>query len=286
MSPRGVEAWHLLEPDERFPQEVAKSGKKIDFSTERHTATSIDNSIKSMVTLQKLSHQDIHEAAELAASAFLHSPSYCYIFEGLPESRRFSALRWLLSKNFELRLSSGTGICGFMEQPDRSPEMVCFFIMEPQDIETNPWDIILIMNVIAEFPFRFGLQAFRRFLEVKAHHEKLIHDFLHSQFVNGDTTKYFSLKRMVVRPDKQGLGIGNQVLTEAIEMASSQNRGVVLYTRGDRNIKFYDRLGFDVVLREDSNFNSFTSPSSLNTPDPSNAVLMARSPRNPTAFVS
>ena len=43
-------------------------------------------------TLRPLPAAHVKQAARLTASAFLHSPSYCFIFEGLTEAARFDAL--------------------------------------------------------------------------------------------------------------------------------------------------------------------------------------------------
>ena len=126
--------------------------------------------------LVELPKERVGEAAELAAAAFLHSPGYCYIFEGLSVAQRRRALKWLFVKNFTVRHGSGVARCAFAE----GGEMACFFMIQtPESGEVGAWT--MLRHGILDAVPRFGLRPFFRLLEVKGYHERLERAFVADQ---------------------------------------------------------------------------------------------------------
>jgi hypothetical protein len=130
---------------------------------------SIDEDISSK--LEHLTFDRVDEAAALAAEAFLNSPAYCYIFDGLNDSARLDALRWFFSANFRLRLHTGASRCAFRYRSGPSPEMICFFMLQRPD-DGKIGLLQMIRHGILLFPFKFGLRSFCRLLAMKEYHEK------------------------------------------------------------------------------------------------------------------
>lgn len=205
--------------------------------------------------LQELPPQCIDEAAKLAAAAFLHSPSYCYIFEGLTEAKRREALEWLFRKNFMIRLGGGVTRCAFV-----GDQMVCFFmLLTPSSSEIGVWKMLRagILQIIR----RYGFRSLIRLLEVKAYHERVGSAFLSDlqrpvKHTGGNELEqtvrgWCQLERMVVHPAWQGRGIGSRCLCEALEEVTAQGwGGVTLSTQESKNVKFYERCGFGVMRSE------------------------------------
>ena len=173
--------------------------------------------------LQELPYEKIDEAAALAADAFIRSPGYCYIFEGLSVAQRRRALKWLFVKNFTVRHGSGVARCAFAE----GGEMACFFMIQtPESGEVGAWT--MLRHGILDAVPRFGLRPFFRLLEVKGYHERLERAFVADQrkqqeaFLKSlgntelpgffDDEHWCSVERMVVHPDWQGRGVGSQCL--------------------------------------------------------------------------
>ena len=57
----------------------------------------------------------------------------------------------------------------------------------------------------------------------------------------------FTLERMVVLPEHQGRGLGSRCLGVALETASSAGLPTLLSTQLEVNVRFYGKLGFEVV---------------------------------------
>ena len=193
--------------------------------------------------LSPLAEENVEEAAALMVLAFLQSPVYCYIFEGLDEKARLNALAWLFFRNIRLRLSAAR--CAFDKT---SGKMVCCFMLQSPDAG----DIVfwtMLSNGILTLPFLYGWRAFTRLLEVKEFHEKLdngVRDELKGR-------RYAVLERMVVAPSYQGTGVGSRCLHAALSENAKQGYGVYLTTQEERNVTFYSRLGFKEV-RRDANY--------------------------------
>eukprot|EP00535_Pseudo-nitzschia_heimii_P011705 CAMPEP_0197194830 /NCGR_PEP_ID=MMETSP1423-20130617/29938_1 /TAXON_ID=476441 /ORGANISM="Pseudo-nitzschia heimii, Strain UNC1101" /LENGTH=68 /DNA_ID=CAMNT_0042648317 /DNA_START=185 /DNA_END=387 /DNA_ORIENTATION=+ len=58
--------------------------------------------------LEYLRFDQVEEAAELMADAFLDWPTYCSIYEGMEGNERREALKWLFIKNLTLQLQNET----------------------------------------------------------------------------------------------------------------------------------------------------------------------------------
>lgn len=82
----------------------------------------------------------------------------------------------------------------------------------------------------------FGPSAFRRLLQAKAFEEGEIN-------VEGA----YRLERMVVEPSVQGKGIGTRALQLALAESDAAGHPVLLKTNEERNVTFYQRLGFEVI---------------------------------------
>ena len=198
--------------------------------------------------LRRLEPDQVGEAAALAAAAFMHSASYAYIYEGLGEAERLGALTWLFEINIRLRLHQGGARCAF----GADGAMQCFFMLQPPgapEIGT----LMMLRHGMLRFPLRFGWQALRRLLAVKAYHERA--EAAARRRCGPDETVAL-LERMVVRPGVQGGGVGSRCLGAALEEASAAGHTVLLSTQSARNVKFYRRLGFAEWARDDGYFSA------------------------------
>lgn len=200
--------------------------------------------------LRPLAECEITEAAELAAAAFMTSPGYAYIFEGLDEKQRQAGLKWLFERNIALQLPSAR--CAFANEAKKK-EMVCFFMMQQPHCQIAVW--AMLTNGILAMPFLFGLQPFLRLLEVKNHHDVL--DKAHGG------TALVHLERMVVKPGWQGKGVGSQCLRQGLQECTDREQGVMLTTQEEKNVNFYSRLGFKEVHRDEDHPFKPTSSTAL-----------------------
>jgi GNAT superfamily N-acetyltransferase len=184
-------------------------------------------------SLEVLQEKDIDEAAALIANAFLHSPGYCYVYQGLDEDGRRGALTWLFAKNLRIRLGNGAARCAFLREPGKPLKMACFFMLErPGVVDISAWTMLI--NGILLLPIRYGLATFQRLFEIKSYAEAAHKEFLASPKA-GPASSYCRLERMVVHPSCQGLGVGSRCLRFALDEAASDGLGCMLGTWEERN---------------------------------------------------
>lgn len=173
-------------------------------------------------------------AATLTAEAFQGTPSYKAI---VPDDHKRNAfLRWLFERNYWLRLDSQSGYCVF-----EGEDLVMFYMLEKPDLpRLSLWDMIC-----AGLPAGYVLHgpgAMRRLLETKAWFE------MKEREVLGDRAGTVArLERVTVTPGRQGQGVGSAALRSALREADLQGLAVVLGTQEERNVRFYRRLGFEVI---------------------------------------
>ena len=202
--------------------------------------------------LEYLRFDQVEEAAELMTDAFLDWPTYCFIYEGMEENERREALKWLFIRNLTLQLqnestASGMARCAFLRKPDQPPKMVCFFLLATPAMQNyiSAWTII--KTGILWFPLKFGFRSFGRLLAADKQVKELKKRFLDSQGENlRERNRYCTLERMTVHPSMQGRGVGSHYLKLALEEIR-RDFGCLLQTRKEKNVRFYSRLGFQVV---------------------------------------
>ena len=184
-----------------------------------------------------LTPNDLAAAASLTSHAFFSSPSYKAIVPD--DQQRGAFLQWLFERNYWLRLGSHSGYCVF----DRE-ELVMFFMLEMPDLpRLSLWDMLragLAMGFLLH-----GVGAMRRLLETKAWFEAREREALGERA--GTVAR---IERVTVLPDRQGQGVGSAALRAALREADEMGLAVFLATQEERNVRFYARLGFEVIVDE------------------------------------
>lgn len=197
----------------------------------------------------------IREAAELAATAFHDSPIYIAICGDAKTTSdattdvndgslcfRQRFLRWLFELNFRLRLGTSANRAIF---DDDGKLLVFFMFVAPDIADVGLWDMIRVGILMA--PFKFGLGVVQRLLYIKDKFEHIERELMDAH----GNEPMFRLERMVVHPDMQGKGLGSRALKQALDEADEAGLPVLLCTQEERNVRFYSRLGFEVVQTHD-----------------------------------
>jgi GNAT superfamily N-acetyltransferase len=89
-------------------------------------------------------------------------------------------------------------------------------------------------------PFKVGLSAFKRTMGVLNTLEKL-----HKQAV---PPEHWYLAVLGVEPARQGQGVGGALMQPVLAQADAQHWPCYLETQKERNVPFYRRHGFEVVV--------------------------------------
>jgi len=89
---------------------------------------------------------------------------------------------------------------------------------------------------------RAGFSSARRFSDCLSHGEKL-----HKRDMPGD---HMYLPLLGVEPNRQGQGIGSALLAPGLARADSAGLPCYLETSRERNLPFYTRHGFEVIVED------------------------------------
>jgi len=197
-----------------------------------------------------LTIEHLAAAASLTARAFHMTPSYTAI---VPDpSRRAAFLPWLFERNFWLRLGSQSAYCVF-----QGDELVMCYMFEKPGLPRLTCLEMLRAGLALGYVIH-GVAAMRRLLETKAWFEAWERKMLGERA--GTVAR---LERVTVLPARQGQGIGSAALRVALQEADNLGLAVYLCTQEERNVRFYRRLGFEVIadeqcpLGDDGNFRNW-----------------------------
>ena len=206
----------------------------------------------------------LKEASTLTSAAFVDSPSYRHIFEGLTKCERLAALEWLFERNFELRKDMARAAF------DADRRLICSFLLEPPDApEISLWQ--MIRSGLLMLPVRFGRRPFLRLLSVKEYYDGCFREVFRDGAL--DRSRYCTLERMVVSPACQGRGVGSACLGAALQECDDRGLGVVLTTQEPRNARFYGKLGFEVLAEQPATFSPAVTDWIMIRHPPTGAVL-------------
>ena len=95
--------------------------------------------------------------------------------------------------------------------------------------------------------FAYGYSAVNRLLDTKNWFEKKERDILDARSAQSLGTEMIRLERMTVLPAFQGQGIGSSSLGKALKEADDLGLPCILGTQEEQNVRFYQKLGFEVV---------------------------------------
>ena len=172
------------------------------------------------------------QAGEMLGRAFFDDPLMEYIFPD--EARRERPLTWLMERGARYGLRFGevhttVGVDG------------AAVWLPPGETDMPLLRMMRVGMLIA--PFRVGLGAFRRFLAVSDYMEKL-----HKRDV---PHQHWYLAILGVDPSRQGQGIGGALIQPIVARADGAGLPCYLETMKERNVTFYKKHGFNVVVEGD-----------------------------------
>ena len=165
------------------------------------------------------------------------------------DDARQQFLAWLFERNYQFALEHGVARvveCDVQRRGYASlnvrREIVGFYLFERPGTP-SPSLLVLVRWGFLGFPFRFGLGATARLLRLKSWFEAKEREIV------GDR-EIAKLERVTVLPARQGRGVGSVALAAAMSEADAEKLAVLLFTQEERNVRFYAKLGFEVVADE------------------------------------
>ena len=190
---------------------------------------------------------DLAAAVSLSAAAFQNTSSYAAIVPDDDARKQF--LAWLFERNYQFALEHGVARvveCDVQRRGYASlnvrREIVGFYLFERPGTP-SPSLLVLVRWGFLGFPFRFGLGATARLLRLKSWFEAKEREIVGDRAIA-------KLERVTVLPARQGRGVGSVALAAAMSEADAEKLAVLLFTQEERNVRFYAKLGFEVVADE------------------------------------
>jgi GNAT superfamily N-acetyltransferase len=196
-----------------------------------------NSSVSPPLVTRPLTITHLAAAASLTSQAFLNSPPFKAMVPDL--SRRATFLPWLFERNFWLRLGLQSAYCVF-----QGDELVMFYMFEKPGLPRLTCVEMLRAGLALGYVVH-GVAAMRRLLETKAWFEAWERKVLGERA--GAVARF---ERVTVLPARQGQGVGTAALRVALQEADDLGLAVYLCTQEERNVRFYRRLGFEVVADE------------------------------------
>lgn len=179
-------------------------------------------------------------AAHLIASSYYDNPAHIYLW---PENEtRTSKLEWLLGLNLKLQLKHGAmSFC----YPENAKVKALGYWTKPNEVKVGTRQ--KIKGGLLMVPFKMGWSGFKRVMETTA----AVDD--HLKRTIGSEQPYYYLNNMVMEESRRGKGWGSKILEKQFEVISRKtpNATLALNTQRYWTVKFYEKLGFEILLEEE-----------------------------------
>jgi GNAT superfamily N-acetyltransferase len=182
--------------------------------------------------ISRLRDDQNSKAAEALGRAFFDDPLMEYLLPD--ESKRLAPLSWFMGRG--ARYGQLYGEVYTTDQVDGAA-----IWLPPGKTDVTPFGMARAGMLFA--PLRLGFGAFGRFMSAMNHAEEL-----HKRDMSRDHWYLFILG---VDPPRQGQGVGGQLIAPVLARADADGTPCYLETAKDKNVPFYQKHGFEVIVEED-----------------------------------
>ena len=179
--------------------------------------------------LIQVSSRDLEWAGAVLGRAFMHDPMLVYIVP--EESKRIHIVPWYMTRLLAYSCRYGYAYA------TSSKDGVIFFLPPGESELTYPR--MFRVGMLAA-PIKLGVNPCIRLIRVAAATDKL-----HAQYA---PPSHYYLFGLGVDPSSQGKGAGSYLLELLLQRCDAEHAPCYLETHSERNIAFYKRNGFDVVV--------------------------------------
>ena len=196
-------------------------------------------SISQTLDYQKITPELHSSAAKLIAAAYYDNPAHIYMCPD--DNKRIQQMEWLLGLNLNLQLKYGAESFCYPENG----------VVKAMGFWTKPNEVIAGMGAkikagLLKIPFKMGWDGFKRVMTASAGTDE------HLKRTIGTQQAYLYLNNMVMEESRRGKGWGSKILERQFEDISTKTPNAILVLNTQRywTVKFYERLGFEVLLEE------------------------------------
>ncbi len=169
-------------------------------------------------------------AAAVATRAFLDDPLYTYMVPDDAERER--CLGGYMEAFFDFvhlygEIQTAPGLSG----------VACW--LSPWKAKPVLWQVVRTGFAVPRAVLRFSKDARARLGDLATYLNKA-----HGQAVRG---RHWQLVVLAVDPPMQGRGVGTQLIQPGLRRADAEGLPCYLDTQNDRNVRFYERFGFELA---------------------------------------
>lgn len=182
----------------------------------------------------RLTPAQVATGAEVLARAFWDDPMTVYIMPD--ERKRMSASAWFfgVAERYVLRHGEAYTTTGNVEG--------CALWLPPGETKTSM--LGLMRAGMLAGPFRFGLGPLSRLMGLLNKFEQL-----HERDM---PDRHWHLFILGVDPPRQGQGLGSSLIAPVLARADADGLPCYLETTKAKNVVFYKKHGFEVVVEDDT----------------------------------
>ena len=177
----------------------------------------------------KLDPRQKKKASAVLAAAFFDYPMFTFYFPD--PKRRARYLPWYLGNVLSCALRYG--------EVFTTPQISgVAFTLPPGHTKISQWEYI--QNGFLGAPILLGFRNYAQSMDCETFvgdtHEKIMKDRPH-----------YYLWGLVVDPSQKRKGIGTALMQPIIAKADAENKPIYLETHDEKNVVYYQRMGFDLV---------------------------------------
>lgn len=202
------------------------------------TAAALHASAPRRHVLRDARPTDEAELATLYTAALDYNPAFDAVFERRRDdpAGHTEALHWLFHRRVALLFAAKAHYLVAVDE--QSGALLGGAAIVPRANKAGLWDMLRVG--LLEWPFRYGFPSLVRALSRDSLPEDL----------PGVTPYEGLVSTVAVLPEAQGRGIGSAVMAALLERWDSGGGGaLVLDTQRERNVGFYQRLGFRLTQK-------------------------------------
>jgi ribosomal protein S18 acetylase RimI-like enzyme len=188
-------------------------------------------STNTSVKITALEDRNLHDTAELLAAAFFDYPMFTFYFPN--PSRRSRHLPWYLQNVLRCALRYG--------EAWTTPETTgVLFALPPGHTSLSIREYV--RNGFLLTPLVLGFRLYVQSMECEGFVGRAQKDVMEGR-------PHYYLWGVAVDPAEQGKGIGDALIRSFLARTDAEGMSVYLETHDRRNVSYYERHGFELVLQ-------------------------------------
>ncbi|MDR1880840.1 MAG: GNAT family N-acetyltransferase [Tannerellaceae bacterium] len=188
--------------------------------------------------IEKIRHSEINEVAGILTDAFKTNPAYSIIFK--KKNQLEDGLLWLFRANLFIH-NEKQALTRVVKEKNTGKIVGTFTLIPPQGLKSS---LFIYSKIdIPGFILTFGLTPLIRTLSLDRCNKNVLKESIKA-------SEYHYLSMVVIKKEYRGKGIGSYTIKSVIQELTSSDSTcnlLGLTTQLPENVRFYSRLGFNII---------------------------------------